>query len=401
MGELADKIKRLAEDNHARVVEIRRHIHQNPELSFQEHETSAYVRSLLDEWDISYDFGYATTGIVAELTGGNGKELALRADMDALPILEQNNVPYKSKNDGVMHACGHDVHTSSLLGAIWILNQLKAHIHGKIKFVFQPGEETFPGGASLMLEEGALGTPKPSGIIGQHVFPALPAGKVGFRGGLFMASADEIKMRISGKGGHGAVPHKTIDPIAISSLVISALQQVISRRADPLVPSVLSFGYIRSEGGTFNVIPEAVDLKGTFRTFDEEWRVKAHKLIKEMAADTASAHGAICDVDITVGYPHLINDEYLTNRCKSGAQMFLGADQVEEIPMRMTAEDFSFYTHHMPGCFYRLGIANEERNITSEVHTPTFDIDESALQTGAGLMAYLALNELQYLNTGN
>lgn len=394
---LAKQVKQLAEEIYDEVLHVRRHLHSYPELSFEEYETSRFVQRKLSEFGIDFQDGIAGTGIVALIKGRNPekKTFALRADMDALPIQEENDVPYRSKIPGKMHACGHDVHTASLLGACNILHQLRDEFEGTVKCIFQPGEERTPGGASLMIKEGVLRNPAPSGIIGQHVYPLLPVGTVGFRPGMMMASCDEIDLYVRGRGGHGATPNRTIDPVAMASQIVTALQQVVSRHADPTVPSVLTFGRIQSKGGAYNVIPDEVHLQGTFRTFSEFWRYKAHDKIRQIAEGLAKGLGGFCQVDITVGYPFLINNEELTERCRLAAIEYLGPDHVQEIPMRLTAEDFSFYTHHTHGCFYRLGTANYERGIDAPVHTSTFDIDEQALKVGAGLMAWLALAELQ------
>jgi len=398
---LKDKVKDLAKGVYQSVVADRRHIHMNPELSFQEEQTSVYIQSVLDDIGIPYTSGWAGHGVVGIIEGRKpgSAVLALRADIDALPIQEENAVEYRSRNDGVMHACGHDVHTSSLLGVARILYELRKSINGTVKLIFQPGEEQIPGGASIMIKEGVLKKPEPGEILGQHVYPLLPAGHVGFRPGKFMASADEVTLTVIGRGGHGAVPHFTIDPIAISAQIISALQLLVSRFNDPTMPSVLTFGKIVSDGGSFNVIPEAVKMIGTFRTFDETWRKRAHEKIREIAEGIATGFGAKCKVDIHVGYPFLVNDEDLTAQCIESAQGFLGEPQVHALPLRLTAEDFSYYTHHVPGCFYRLGVAKPNAQQISPVHTPTFDIDESALITGPGLMSWLAITRLSELNS--
>lgn len=378
------------------MVAVRRYLHSQPELSYREYETSRYVQAQLSIAGIPFQNGIADTGIVAVIEGKNPHKAttALRADMDALPIHEENDVPYKSRYAGIMHACGHDAHTSALLGAARILHSLRHEWEGTIKCIFQPAEEKAPGGASLMIRDGVLQNPTPNSIIGQHVFPMLPAGMVGFRRGRMMASSDEISISIKGRGGHGAVPQLSIDPIAISAQVVVALQQLVSRIADPIVPSVLTLGKIYSVGGTHNVIPEEVRIEGTFRTMDEKWRFEAHERIRRIVLGVAESMGAKACVDIVVGYPFLVNDDALTERCIQAAIDYLGADKVRDIPIRMTSEDFAYYTHHVPGCFYRLGTADFERGITSQVHTPTFDIDETALVTGAGLMSWLSLNEL-------
>lgn len=393
---LKDQIRKLAGEIHPDVVKHRRHLHMHPELSFEEEKTSLYIRGVLDDLGISYTTGWAEHGIVAEIQGNksDSKLIALRADMDALPIQEQNDVPYRSKNEGVMHACGHDVHTASLLGVASILQTLRKQFDGTVRFIFQPGEERMPGGASIMIKEGVLENPVPHHIMGQHVHPMLPAGHFGFRAGPFMASADEIEMVIKGKGGHGAVPQLTIDPIVVTAEIISALQTIVSRSADPVTPSVLTFGKINSEGGTYNVIPESVNVLGTFRTFDEKWRKEAHRKITSIATGVAESFGAQCDIRITVGYPFLVNHSELTLFCRNQAAELIGEEYVHDLPMRLTAEDFAYYSHQVPGCFYRLGVSNEARGITSSVHTPTFDIDESALRGGPAMMAYLTLTSM-------
>lgn len=387
------QIKERAAAHFGKMVEIRRHLHRHPELSFHEFETSAYVQQQLSALGIPYTV-MADTGVVALLKGrGEGKVIALRADLDALPITEQNEVPYCSANKGVMHACGHDVHTASLLGVAMILNDLREHFAGTLKLIFQPGEEKLPGGASVMIREGVLRDPAPSVIIGQHVYPELEAGKVGFRPGKYMASADELYLRVIGRGGHAALPQRNIDPVLIASHIVVALQQIASRRSSPLTPTVLSFGKITGNGAT-NVIPGEVLLEGTFRTFDEEWRNEAHELIRTMAAGIARSMGGDCEVDIRRGYPFVYNDETLTARAKQHAIEYLGAGNVVDLDMRMTAEDFSYYSQLMPGCFYRLGTFDPASGTLRALHTPTFDVDERCLGTGSGLMAWLAIKEL-------
>ena len=391
-----DKIKQLAHTYAPDTVQVRRHIHANPELSFEEYNTAAYVKQVLEQYGIAAE-SMADTGLVALIKGRNPekKTIALRADLDALPIVEANEVEYKSKNEGVMHACGHDVHTASLLGAARILQDLREEFEGTVKLVFQPGEEKFPGGASIMIKEGVLQNPAPEGIVGQHVFPMLPAGKVGFKSGMYMASADEIYITVKGKGGHAALPEMNIDPVLISAHLIVALQQIVSRHASPKTPSVLSFGKVEAKGAT-NVIPNEVKIEGTFRTMNEEWRREAHKKIKKLAEGLCESMGGSCDIDIKNGYPYLKNDPELTGVARSAAEAYLGTDNVVDLDLWMGAEDFAYYSQEVPACFYRLGTRNEERGITSGVHTPTFDIDEAALETGIGLMAYIALQELKH-----
>ena len=392
---MINKIKDLASNLHEEIRTIRRHIHQNPELSFQEFNTQNYVWQQLEAIGITNKQKIANTGIVAIIEGKNPskKVVALRGDMDALPIIEANDVPYKSNNNGVMHACGHDVHTSCLLGAAKIINQLKDEFEGTVKLVFQPGEEKLPGGASVMIKEGVLKNPEVTNIIGQHVMPLLPVGKVGFRKGLYMASTDEIYMTIKGKGGHGAQPHQNIDPIVAMAQVITALQQLVSRVASPIIPSVLSFGKVIANGAT-NIIPNEVYLEGTFRTLDEEWRAKAHESIVKITKGISESLGCQCDIEIRKGYPFLKNNPELTQTAIDNAINYMGAENVVNLDIWMAAEDFSYYSQELPACFYRLGTRNDAKNITSHVHTPTFDIDEDALPIGMGLMAWLAIAEL-------
>lgn len=393
-----DRIAQLARDIFPDLVEIRRHLHRHPELSFQEEQTAAFVVSRLEAYGISHKKNVAGHGVVGWIRGRNPEKrlIALRADMDALPITEENEVPYKSERPGVMHACGHDVHTTSLLGAARILKDTVGEWEGTVQLLFQPGEELLPGGASLMIAEGVLDHPRPALILGQHVHPSLEAGRIGLRPGMFMASSDEIYLTVTGKGGHGAAPHEGIDPILIASHIVVALQQIVSRRANPVTPSVLTLGKIESMGGATNVIPREVQIMGTFRTMDEKWRQEAHQHIRTLASGLAASMGGQCQVRIVNGYPFLHNHETLTEDIRHFAREYLGEkDSVADLPMRMTAEDFAYYSRIMPACFYRLGTGNPEKGITAPVHTPTFDIDENALETGAGLMAWLAIKCLE------
>lgn len=391
---MIEKIKQLASTIFPEIVEIRRHIHANPELSFQEFETSKFVKKKLKEWDIPF-VEMANTGVVGFIKGAKNsdKSIALRADMDALPIQELNDKPYKSTKSGVMHACGHDVHTASLLGTAYILKNLSSSFGGQIKLVFQPGEEVLPGGASIMIKEGVLENPKPNAMLGQHVLPFLESGKVGFRSGIYMASTDELYVTVKGKGGHGAQPHQNIDPVLISAHMIVALQQIVSRNADPRLPSVLSFGKVEAKGAT-NVIPNEVKLEGTFRTLNEEWRKQAHVLMKKMAEGIAESMGGSCEFNIMNGYPFLINEEKLTESSKLAAIEYLGNENVVDLDIWMAAEDFAYYSQQTDACFYRLGTGSLKKDTFHSVHTPNFDIDENALSLSTGLMAYLALKQL-------
>ncbi|WP_205501752.1 M20 metallopeptidase family protein [Rufibacter psychrotolerans] len=397
MPQLARHIQQLAQKYAQDTIATRHHLHQHPELSFQEFETSAYVFRKLQEYGLEPQ-RLTETGVVALVKGRNPEKAttALRADLDALPILETNDVAYKSKNQGVMHACGHDVHTSSLLTTARILQELKDEFEGTVKLIFQPGEEKFPGGASLMIKEGVLQNPAPQSILGQHVFPFLPAGKVGFRSGMYMASADEIYITVKGKGGHGGLPEQLVDPVLISAHLLVALQQIVSRRANPKVPSVLSFGKVIANGAT-NVIPGEVKIEGTFRTMDESWRAEAKQKIRKLAEGLCESMGGSCEINIMDGYPFLKNDPALVSRARAAAEAYLGPENVVELDMWMAAEDFAYYSQQTDACFYRLGTRNEEQGITSGVHTPTFNIDEAALEVGSGLMAWLAIHELQEL----
>ena len=392
---LKERIKSLAQAYKQEVIDLRRHLHSHPELSFKEFQTAAFVAEKLKEIGITEIESKATTGWSALIKGKNPekKVVALRADMDALPIIEANEVPYKSQNPGVMHACGHDAHTASLLGAAKILNEVRDQFEGTIKLIFQPGEEIIPGGASLMIKDKVLENPRPNSILGQHVMPMIPAGKVGFRSGLYMASTDELYLTIKGKGGHGAMPETFIDPVLISAHLLVALQQIVSRVANPKIPSVLSFGRVEALGAT-NIIPNEVKIQGTFRTLDEAWRAKAHEKMRLIAQGIVEGMGGQLDFEIRKGYPFLKNEPALTARSVEAARAYLGAENVLDLDIWMAAEDFAFFSQEVDGCFYRLGTRNEARGITSGVHTSTFDIEEEALEIGAGLMAWLAVSEL-------
>ena len=393
---IKERIKELSALYREETIQNRRYLHAHPELSFHEFETSAFIMKTLDAYRISYRSGLGGgTGILAFLEGRNPgkKTIALRADMDALPISEKNEVGYRSINEGVMHACGHDVHTSSLLTTARILSELKNDFEGSIKFIFQPGEEKLPGGASLMIRDGVLENPVPAHVIGQHVMPQLAVGKIGFRKGLYMASADEIYVRVKGKGGHAATPHLNIDPVLIASSIVVSLQQIVSRSARPDIPSVLSFGKMIANGAT-NVIPDEVYMEGTFRTFNEKWREEAHLKMKKLAESIAEGMGGSCEFKIVKGYPFLINDIPFTEKLRAHTVEYVGEENIEDIDLWMAAEDFAFYSQQLPSCFYRLGVRNETEGIVSSVHTPSFNIDENALELGAGLMSWLAIREL-------
>lgn len=391
---MVSEIKSLASSIHGDVVALRRHLHAYPELSFQEYDTSAFVKDQLDRLGISWE-AVAGTGVVATITGavGSGEVIALRADMDALPIQEQNDVSYASQRPNVMHACGHDFHTSSLLGTAMILHAMKDKFRGTVKFLFQPGEEVIPGGASHMIRDGVLENPRVSAVIGQHAMPRLPVGKIGLRKGKHMASMDSLFVKITGRGGHGAQPHLNIDPVVVAAHVIIALQQIVSRMAHPGDPTVLSFGKVIANGA-INVIPDEVYMEGTFRAMNEAWREEAHKRMTRMAVQLAESMGATCEFTIQRGYPFLINEEKLTDDVRRHAVDFLGEENVLEEDIWMAAEDFAYYSQAADACFYLCGVGNPEKGIQSSLHTPTFDIDEHALTISTGLMAYIALKRL-------
>lgn len=389
-------VKQRAKGINAHVIANRRHLHAHPELSFEEVTTAAFVAKKLSAIGLSPE-RLGATGITATIRGDlptlTNKMVVLRADMDALPIAELNQLDYASKTPGVMHACGHDAHTASLLGVAEILVSLKHVFAGTIKFLFQPAEEKIPGGAAEMVKAGVLVHDGPVSVIGQHVFPALMAGQVGIRAGKCMASMDEITLTIYGKGGHGAQPHVNVDPVLIAAQVLVGLQQIVSRVNDPISPAVLSFGRFIADGA-FNVIPDRVDLQGTFRTFDEKARFSMHDRIRTLAIGMTESMGGRCEVTINAGYPHLVNAEELTERLKKYMEEFLGTEQVRCAEPWMAAEDFAYYSHAADSCFYFLGTAGPAYVTRFSLHSPNFDIDESALLTGSGLMAYLAIREL-------
>ena len=386
---LQQQIKDLAKQLAPELIEVRRYLHAHPELSYKEFKTSAYIQQKLTTLNIPFEVK-ATTGVIGLIKGKNPDKrvVALRGDMDALPITEENDVSYKSVNPGIMHACGHDVHTTCLLGAAKILNTLKDEWEGTVKLIFQPGEEKNPGGASLLIKEGVLENPVPQSIFALHVHTGLQTGKLSFRGGMVMASADEIYITVRAKGGHAAAPQNTADTILIASHLIVSLQQIVSRNNDPFNPSVLSITSFQG-GYTTNVIPSEVKLMGTFRAMNEEWRFKAHELITKLSTELVHSMGAEIDIKIDVGYPFVLNNEKLSAAAREKAEDYLGAENIEETELRMGAEDFAYYSHRIPGCFFRLGVGNIAKGISIGVHTPTFNIDEDAIEIGMGMMALL------------
>ncbi|MGA7306653.1 MAG: amidohydrolase [Rhodothermales bacterium] len=388
---MIDRIKSIGADVFSAVVALRRQIHSDPELAYEEFRTSALVAETLGKIDgVSIRTGVAKTGVIAEIEGGRpGPTIVLRADMDALPILEENTFDFVSQNPGKMHACGHDAHTSSLLGTAMILSRMRDEIHGSVRMLFQPSEEKLPGGAKPMIEEGCL--EGATSVLGQHVTPRLEAGTIGVRSGPYMASADELYFTVIGEGGHAAEPHSLqADAVVVAAELVTALQTVASRKSPPGIPTILSIGRFIADGAT-NVIPASVRLEGTLRTMDEAWRKRAHKLIEEIATHVAAAHGARCEVEIRVGYPVLVNDETETSWFREAAAAFVGEENVVDLDLWYASEDFAYYSHEIPGVFYRLGTGNERQGIVHRVHTPRFTIDEEALRIAPGLMAFLAL----------
>ena len=391
---MLDKIKRLAQAQQQELIEIRRYLHRHPELSTLEKKTGRYIETKLSEWGIPNKGGYSETGVLAIIEGRNPQKrcIALRADMDALPIEEETGLTFASENKGVMHACGHDVHMACLLGAAKILQSLKDEFEGTVKLIFQPSEEDFRAGAPVMISEGVLESPVPEAIYALHVMPEMACGRVGVKQGPYMASTDEIYLKAIGKAGHGAMPEMNVDPVLMSAYILTGLQQVVSRQAPPYIPTVLSFGRIIGEGRT-NIIPGEVNIEGTLRTFNEDWRKKAHESIIRCAQEIAKAMGGNCQVKIDHGYPFVYNDEKATEKVRATATALLGAENVEELPLRMTAEDFAYYTKKIPGCMFRLGVKPEGLENPTNLHTGRLTIDENALPIGTAMMAALAVKE--------
>ena len=390
---LVNLIQGKAEELFEKVRSYREHLHRFPELSYEEFETMAFVSKVLTEHNIPHHTGVGKTGVVALIKSEKHSEehcIGLRADLDALPIQEENEVSYRSQVDGKMHACGHDVHTSILLGTAIILESIKDQLPQAVKLIFQPGEEKNPGGATLMIKDGALELPRVTELYALHVFPDLETGKLGFKEGIYMASCDEIHLTILGKGGHGATPHECVDPITIGANIVLQLQQIVSRKCDPKIPCVLTFGHFEALGAT-NIIPSKAKLKGTFRTMNEPWRAEALSLIEEQIRSIAESQRATVELEISKGYPYLENDPTTTQKLRSKAEDFFGSEKIVDLPIRLTSEDFSYYSHEVPVCFFRLGVRNEERGITYGVHHPKFDIDERALVTGMQAMCIAVL----------
>ena len=387
---MIDAIKTTTEEVFPEVLALRRTLHRHPELSGDEQETARRVAEHLDGLGLDVRTGIYGHGILATLDGGEpGPTLLLRGDMDALPIQEETGLDYASETEGVMHACGHDVHTSALLGAALILARHREAVHGQVRFCFQPHEERLPGGAKGMIDEGVLddldGTPGPEAVFGQHVKPGLPAGTIGVRSGWAMASADEIYITVEGEGGHAASPHElSADATVVASEIVGALQTVVSRHCPPGVPSVLTIGKMVADGAT-NVIPARAHMEGTFRAMDEDWRFRAHDLIRRIATRTAEAHGATADVEVKTGYPGLYNHEEPTSVVKAAATEYVGSENTIDVDRWFAGEDFAYFLQERPGTFYQLGAGTEHG-----LHTSQFVADDAALRTGTGFMAYLA-----------
>jgi amidohydrolase len=392
MEKIKKDIEKRVAEYFDEIIAIRRHLHKYPELSFEEFETSDFICKKLDEWGVKYRKGIVKTGIVAEIEGKEkGKIIGFRADMDALPVKEENSFDFRSLNEGVMHACGHDMHTASLLGTIRILKDFSHLLKGKIKFVFQPGEERIPGGANLMIQEGLFQDEEPELMIAQHVYPDLETGKAGFRPGEYMASSDEIYITVEGKGGHAALPERLRDPILIASHLIIALQQLVSRNNKPGVPSVLSIGKVKADGAV-NIIPDKVYLEGTFRTMNEEWRQKAHQNIQKITEKLCESMGGRAEIEIRKGYPVLYNDPELCEKLQSFASEIMGGDNVIDLDIRMTAEDFAYFSHKYPSVLFRTGTTGTARG--GGLHTSTLNIDENAIKISMSLFSWMAVRLL-------
>lgn len=394
--ELIDKIKDMARANAAEVVEMRRWLHRHPDLSQQEYGTMNYVAERLKEMGLEPKTGIGKTGCMAMIRGGVEPDsycIGLRADYDALPLKEVTGLEFASENDGVMHACGHDMHTSSLLGAAKILAAMKEELHGSIMLVFEPSEEMYPGGARMMMDDGLFAEVTPNEMYSFHCLPEMDYGRVGMRKGKYMASTDELYWTVKGKGGHGATPHLSVDPILIASHIVVALQQIVSRNASPMMPTTLSFGKFIGSGRT-NIIPDEVKMEGIIRTFDEKWRLECHEKIRKISCGIAESMGGECDLFIDYGYPYVVNDDDCTQQVHDNAVAFLGADKVEWLDMRMTAEDFAFFAQKIPSCYYRIGI-HEPGTPFCNLHRPNLMVDERSIELASGLVAYNAVKALE------
>ena len=397
MEDIINIIKQLAKEQNAEVTEWRRWMHRHPELSQQEYGTMAFVAERLTEMGLKPRTGIGKTGVSAMIRGAedpDGYCVALRADYDALPIEECTGLPFASENPGVMHACGHDMHTCSLLGAARILTQLRERMRGSVMLVFEPSEEMYPGGARMMMDDGLFNEVMPNEIYSFHCLPEMDCGRVGMRKGRYMASTDELYWTVKGRGGHGATPHLSVDPILIASHLVIALQQLVSRNAAPMMPTVLTIGKIADEGGRTNIIPDAVKMEGIIRTFDPQWRLECHERIRKISCGIAESMGGECDLFIDYGYPPVINDDECTQQVHDNACAFLGGDKVEWLDLRMTAEDFAFFAQKIPACYFRIGI-HEPGTPFSNLHRGNLIVDERSLELASGLVAYNAMAALE------
>jgi len=379
------------------IIDIRRELHKHPELMYEEIKTSALVRRELDKLGISYQSPIAKTGVLASIGNGNGPCVALRADMDALPIHEETDVPFRSEVDGKMHACGHDCHTAMLLGAAKILKSKENEFNGTIKFLFQPAEEGGAGG-KLMREEGVLENPAVERIFGLHVWPQMPTGQIGSREGTFLAATTFLDLTIKGVGGHAAVPHLTKDPVLTSAQIITNLQSIISRELDPLDSGVVSISAIQG-GQAANVIPSEVKILGTLRSLTMDGLKKLQKRVKEIAENIAEAHGCEAIVEYPGNdYPPTVNDGEMWQFAKKIGSKMLGEENVSELDAVMGGEDFAYYTEKVKGCFVVLGMQNKEIDAIYSVHHPMFKADEDALHIGTALHTMFALQSLEELS---
>lgn len=380
------------------VIADRRHLHENPELAFEEIETAKFVAERLEQLGLEdLRTGVGGTGVTALIKGGKGegKVIMLRADMDALPILEENDVDYKSKVDGKMHACGHDAHTAMLLGVARVLMDRRDEFAGTVKVLFQPAEEVPPGGAIEMIKDGALENPRVDACIGLHVAADIPAGKIGVRSGPGSAGSDRFRAVIQGKGGHAARPQSTIDPVVIASQAVLALQALVSRETDPMEAAVISTTALLA-GHAFNVIPDTAELRGTVRTLSPEVRDHLAKRVPEVIEGISKAMGAEAEVEFTLGYPGIVNDPEISRIVEEAATETLGEDAVIENELSMGGEDFSYFSLERPGCFFRAGTKNEERGIVWGHHHPKFDLEEEGFVAG---MTTMAASVVKYLNS--
>lgn len=387
-------IKKSAFELKDKLIEMRRHFHQYPEIGFEEVKTSEYIADTLSKLDMEVKTGIAKTGVVGILKGDGDKTIGLRADMDALPVSEQNDVEYKSRQEGKMHACGHDSHMSMLLGAATILSQIKEQLKGTVKFIFQPSEESLPGGAKRMIEEGVLESPKVDAIFGMHVDPTIETGKIGYKSGPFMAFSSEFNIVLKGKGGHAAVPQASIDPIVMASDVIQELQKIVSRWTSPIEPIVLTIGSIHS-GTAFNIIPETAKMEGTTRVVNMDLAKKIPHKIETILKNITEIYGGSYEFKFLPGYPALINDKQFTNFVSRVIENLFGKENALELeePL-MGGEDFAYYLQKVPGTFLRLGSANDEKESTYPWHHPRFNIDEDVLPIGTSLFAACSLEYL-------